>query len=356
MNAERKPTTGLADYNKLRGAIERATDITEVLEIRDKVEAVRKFVKARGEKLEAQNMLAEARILAEHKVGLMLGKMNKNKGGRPSRNPSDDASGLHDLGITYDQSSRWQLLSGMNKADLARRLAELKAAGKELTTDAMLREERRIRRERSVQDGEDVPLPDGTFRTIVIDPPWPMQKIDREVRPAQAQSEYKQHRMTLDDIKALDVPAADLCHLYLWTTHKMLPASFDILRAWGFKYTFEMVWHKAGGFQPFNLPQYNCEFVLFGRKGGLAFSTTKAFPCCFDGERREHSSKPDEFYDLVRRVSPAPRIDMFSRRTHQGFKAWGDEAGKFDGKGQGKLAVGQRAGGNTAAPGGEADE
>ena len=54
----------------------------------------------------------------------------------------------------------------MRQHDFAGYLAEVKAAGEELTTNAMLREERRIRRERS-SDGEDVPLPDGTFRTIV---------------------------------------------------------------------------------------------------------------------------------------------------------------------------------------------
>jgi hypothetical protein len=28
-----------------------------------------------------------------------------------------------------------------------------------------------------------VAVPDGTYHTIVIDPPWPMEKIEREVRP-----------------------------------------------------------------------------------------------------------------------------------------------------------------------------
>jgi N6-adenosine-specific RNA methylase IME4 len=39
----------------------------------------------------------------------------------------------------------------------------------------------------------------------------------------------------------------------------------------------------------------------------------------------------DEFYELVRRVTPgATRCDVFSRETRPGFDAWGDEAGKFD--------------------------
>ena len=90
-----------------------------------------------------------------------------------------------------------------------------------------------------------------------------------------------------------------------------------------------MVWHKPGGFQPYGLPQYNCEFVLFGRMGSLPFTETKQFSTCFDGKRREHSRKPDGFYDTVRRVSPGPRIDVFSRERRDGFDSWGDEVDKF---------------------------
>ena len=38
----------------------------------------------------------------------------------------------------------------------------------------------------------------------------------------------------------------------------------------------------------------------------------------------------DEFFDIVRRVSPGPRLEMFSREGRQGFTAWGNEAGKFN--------------------------
>jgi len=171
--------------------------------------------------------------------------------------------------------------------------------------------------------------PSGLYRTIVIDPPWPMEKVERDVRPNQAGFEYP--TMSEEELAALDIPAAAECHLYMWTTQKFLPMAFRLMDRWGFPYMFTMVWHKPGGFQPIGLPQYNCEFVLFGRRGGLAFNDTKAFPTCFNAPRREHSRKPDEFYDLVRRVSPGPRIDMFSRETRDGFDTWGAEAAKFDG-------------------------
>jgi N6-adenosine-specific RNA methylase IME4 len=165
------------------------------------------------------------------------------------------------------------------------------------------------------------------YRTIVIDPPWPMEKIKRDVAPNQIGFDYK--TMTIEEIKEFktqDFVSDQGCHLYLWTTQKFLPAAFEILNSWGFNYVFTMIWHKNGGFQPFNLPQYNAEFILFGKKGNLNFTTTKQFFCAFRADRNGHSKKPDEFYDMVRRVSPEPRIDIFNRRKIEGFDRFGYEA------------------------------
>jgi MT-A70 len=105
-------------------------------------------------------------------------------------------------------------------------------------------------------------LPTGKYSVIVVDPPWDMKKIDRDVRPNQVGFDYP--TMSNDELIELPVDewAYDDCHLFLWTTHRFLPNAFELLKHWGFRYVDTWVWMKPGGFQPIGLPQYNCEFAL----------------------------------------------------------------------------------------------
>lgn len=178
-----------------------------------------------------------------------------------------------------------------------------------------------------------VSFPKKRFGTIVIDPPWEMEKIERQVRPNQRGFDYP----VMTEAALADFPvrslAGDDCHLFCWTTQKHLPMALRLLDVWGFRYTFLMTWHKPGGFQPHGLPQYNSEFVVYGRCGTAKFRDTQAFNTCFQAERREHSRKPDVFYETIRRVTGDGRIDVFSREKRDGFEQYGNEAGKFDAAG-----------------------
>ena len=78
---------------------------------------------------------------------------------------------------------------------------------------------------------ETPPLPDGSFRVIVADPPWPYGHTG----PVNRRGVAPYPEMTLDEICALNIAArtADDCVLWLWTTNAHLRPAFDVLDPWG---------------------------------------------------------------------------------------------------------------------------
>jgi N6-adenosine-specific RNA methylase IME4 len=162
----------------------------------------------------------------------------------------------------------------------------------------------------------------GLFDVIVIDPPWPMHYNIEEM------TNFDYPTMSLAQIQSdvgtrLQRHAARDCHVFVWTTERFLPAAFGLLEAWKLEYQFTMVWIKNGGFQPRQYPQFNTEFVVYGRLGQPRFLTTKGFQTGFSAPRGGHSRKPEAFYAMIRRVTGGRRLDMFNRRPIAGFEGWG---------------------------------
>lgn len=163
------------------------------------------------------------------------------------------------------------------------------------------------------------------YRTIVIDPPWPMKKSNRTARPNQTNMDYI--TMSLDEIKDFDLSrfvSKDGAHIYLWTTHKYLPYSFQLFNSWNVDYHCTLTWVKNVGMTPFSW-MFSTEFILFGFIGSLPI-IRKGLRTDFEAKVQQHSWKPDIFYETVKRVSPEPRIDIFNRRKIDGFDSFGYEA------------------------------
>jgi N6-adenosine-specific RNA methylase IME4/ribosomal 50S subunit-recycling heat shock protein len=284
----------------------------------------------------------EVWIAAEVRLGRELKRRPKAKGsrgtGRPKIGgskvvPPKDVPTLAELKIEKKRAARAERLAALPDEERKALADELKAEDKAVTPNAVLALLRqRNKLEKKLATATAAFSAEGPFDCVVIDPPWQVAKIDRDERPNQDAFDYP--TMSEDEIAAFwkDEIADRLvtdCHLFLWTTHKYLPAGLRLLAGFGFRYVLTMVWHKPGGFQPHDLPQYNCEFILYGRRGSPLFIETKNFFCCFSAPRREHSRKPDEFYDTIRRVTGGSRIDVFSREAREGFAQYGNEMGRF---------------------------
>lgn len=132
-------STSLSNISAAKMALAKASTLQDVLEIRDKAEAIRVYVKAAAESLETQNAAAEIKLRAERKAGEMLAAMEKNEGGRPGKT-GDTMSPvkIDSLGITKKQSSRWQKEAGVDEAKFESYVAECREEKKELTQSGLL--------------------------------------------------------------------------------------------------------------------------------------------------------------------------------------------------------------------------
>jgi hypothetical protein len=154
--------TALIRYDAARRALAAAHRVDEVKAIRDKAEAVRVYAKQAGD-FELQNQAAEIRIRAERRAGELLGDMQTSgerqakERGRPKKVSSPTT--LPKLGITRDQSSKWQRLARMiDDATFDKAVAQAKENDGELTTAGLLRAIREIVTPNGVPTERDINL------------------------------------------------------------------------------------------------------------------------------------------------------------------------------------------------------
>ncbi|MGO7115550.1 MT-A70 family methyltransferase [Rhizobium johnstonii] len=173
------------------------------------------------------------------------------------------------------------------------------------------------------------------FATIMADPPW--QFINRTGKVAPEHKRLSRYgTMALPEIMELPVAkaAAATSHLYLWVPNALLPEGLEVMKAWGFQYKSNLVWHKIrkdGGSDGRGVGFYFrnvTELILFGVKGKNArtLDPGRSQVNYLSSRKREHSRKPDEQYPLIEACSPGPYLEMFGRGVRKNWATWGNQA------------------------------
>lgn len=197
-------------------------------------------------------------------------------------------------------------------------------------------------------------LPKKHFGAIIADPPWHFRArtaLQKSNWTSRRDAEKHYSVMGVEDIKTLPVRevAAPDAHLFLWATGPCLRQAFEVIEAWGFRYSaIAFTWIKLkrsyDAKQLRVLPtaehdlhvglglttRKNAEFCLLARRGS-ARRVAKNVCEVILSPVREHSRKPDEAYDRVRQYCAGPYLELFARKSRHGWTTWGNERTKFDG-------------------------
>lgn len=173
------------------------------------------------------------------------------------------------------------------------------------------------------------------FGTVLADPPWRFSNRSGKIAPEYHRT-ARYETLPFDEITGLGVSEflLDAAHCYLWVPNALLPMGFEVLKAWGFEYKTNIVWHKVrkdGGSDGRGVGFYFrnvTELVLFGirGKGARTLAPGRRQVNLLASRKREHSRKPDELYDVIEACSRGPYLELFGRGKREGWTVWGDQA------------------------------
>ena len=159
------------------------------------------------------------------------------------------------------------------------------------------------------------------YDVVYADPPWEYRNSGFEMSAANHYPTMPTH-----EIAGLKIPTADNAVCFMWVTNPLLEDGFAVLKGWGFEYKTCLVWVKdrhTAGFYVYG----QHELLLIGVKGSGMTPLDDGKPkSIIYGDNRQHSRKPDQTYNIIEAMYPGARkLEMFARRTREGWEAYGNE-------------------------------
>lgn len=180
-------------------------------------------------------------------------------------------------------------------------------------------------------EADNIIQPNKKYHVIAIDPPWSYKEkggfSSEDYNSESNRGAVDYPVMNIEQIKNIELPAADDCVLFLWTTHAFLKDSFEIMENWNFDYKATLVWDKVkmGIGRTIRM---QVEFCLIGIKGNPIINGSAERDIITE-PRREHSRKPEAFYEMVDRMCIGNKLDYFSRNNRNNWEHYGAETNKF---------------------------
>lgn len=199
------------------------------------------------------------------------------------------------------------------------------------------KEEKKAERDKKIEEvkqkieSENLVQPNKKYHVIAIDPPWAYSEKggfssdDYDATSNRGAVDYP--TMTVEQISKIELPTADDCVIFLWTTHAFLRDSFELLDNWGFNYKATLVWDKVKMGLGRTI-RMQVEFCLIGVKGNPIINGSSERDIITE-PRREHSRKPEAFYQMAERMCIGNRLDFFSRQNRENWDHYGAESGQF---------------------------
>jgi len=164
----------------------------------------------------------------------------------------------------------------------------------------------------------------GLFDVIVLDPPW---AYGREYDPQGSRVANPYPEMSQAELLEIEPPAKDDAVIFLWTTHQFIFDAKGLLDKWGFTYKATLVWNK----EKIGMGRWlrmQCEFCLVGVKGKPFWENT-TWRDIIHEPRREHSRKPEAFYEMVEAITAGRKLEYFARSKREGWEVLGNDTSKF---------------------------
>lgn len=255
----------------------------------------------------------------------------------PKQNPIDTRKELAKVASVGEQTiARVKVIEAKANEETKAKLSTGEVSINQVYQD-IKKEEKKEERDKKIEDvkakieSENLVTPNKKYHVIGIDPPWAYEEkggfssADYDSESNRGAVDYP--TMTVEQIKKIELPAAEDCVLFLWTTHAFLKDSFDLVQEWGFKYKATLVWDKVKmGLG--RTVRMQVEFCLIAVKGNPIINGSSERDIITE-PRREHSRKPEAFYEMAERMCIGNKLDYFSRQNRENWDHYGAEQGQF---------------------------